>query len=551
VSHSIKRYEQIAAILAKYGFELAIADLLPEASQWRLHKPRTEETKLSINKRIRLAIQEMGPTFVKFGQIMTTRRELLSKELIDELKMLTDKVEPVAWEKVKPTIEEYCGVIEETFIYLNKRPFAAASLSQVHHGKLKDGTVVALKVQRPGIKDTIETDLRILKTLAERAEKSSSELQIFNFPGMVTDFSRQITAELDFVRDGKNADLLAKNLRGIDGVRIPRIYWKYSGQRLLVMEYMRGVRIDQVEQIKKMGVDTKAIALLGFRVYMKQIFEDGLFHGDPHSGNLLVTSKGELVLLDFGLLGVLRPEKRDLLLKMLMAIVDKDVDRLVDVFTALGMRVRDQWVDSFKDDLYLALIESDENPTIESDARRARAGFDGVVEALRKYRLKVPMVTMLMIKVMSMVQEDGSRLYPEFDLLKEVKPQLLESFKDRLLSQTNIRKTGFDILEALQDVKDLPSNVNMVLKRLSMGSFTFKIAHDDLDRLGNSIDRASYKILLGLVLASIVVGMSLVVLATQSVLTPESFQVTVIVYAVAIFVGIFSSVQLIRERDKR
>jgi ubiquinone biosynthesis protein len=150
-----------------------------------------------------------------------------------------------------------------------------------------------------------------------------------------------------------------------------------------------------------------------------------------------------------------------------------------------------------------------------------------------------------------MVQDDGSKLYPEFDFLTEVKPLLAESFNSRLLSQANIRKAGFDLLYAFQDAKDLPNNVNMAIKRLSTGSFTLKIAHDDLDRLGNSIDRASYKVLLGLVMASIVVGMSLVVLATQSMLTVESLQITVLVYAIAIFVGILSVVQLICERDKR
>jgi ubiquinone biosynthesis protein len=313
------------------------------------------------------------------------------------------------------------------------------------------------------------------------------------------------------------------------------------------MDYIKGVRIDKLEQIKKMGVDTKTIALLGFRVYWTQMFEDGFFHGDPHPGNLLITPKGELALLDFGLVGVLRTEKRDLLLKMFMSIVEKDVDGLVDVFTSLGIMVRDQWVDTFKDDLYLALIEGEESSTIQPDA----GAFEDVVGVLRKYRLKVPMVAMLMIKVIAMVQDVGSSLYPEFDFLNEAKPLLAESLKNRLLSQANIRKVGFDVLEAFQDVKDLPNNVNMVLKRLSTGSYTFKIAHDDLDRLGNNIDRASYKILIGLVVASIVVGMSLVVLATQSVLTMESLQITVIVYAIAILVGIFAVVQLIRERNKR
>jgi ubiquinone biosynthesis protein len=495
---------------------------------------------------LRLALQELGPTFIKFGQIMSTHRELLSPDLIEELKLLTDNVEPVPWEKVKPTIEEYCSPLEETFVFLNQHPFAAASLSQVHQARLKDGTFVVLKVQRPGIRAVIETDLRILKTIANRADKSSSELQLYNLSEMVNEFSREIITELDFTRDGKNADLLGKTMESIDRVRIPKIYWKYSGQRLLVMEYMKGVRIDRLEQIRKMGVDAKSVALLGFRVYWKQIFEDGVFHGDPHPGNLLVTSKGELVLLDFGLLGVLRPERRDLLIKMLLAIVEKDVNGLVDVFASIGITVRDQQVDAFKDDLYLGLIENEAANTIQPDAR----AFEEVIETLRKYRLRVPRVAMLMFKVIGMIQDAGSKLYPEFDFLKEAKPLLEESLRRRLLNQADIRKVGLGILEALLDAKELPNNINLVLQRLSAGSFMLRIAHDDLDRLGNIFDRAAYKLLLGLVMASIVVGMSLIIVATQNRFIMEALQIIVLFYAVAIFIGVFSVVQLIRFRDK-
>jgi ubiquinone biosynthesis protein len=542
----LRRYEQIAAILVKYGFEVAVADLLPNTVQWRLRRQKSETVNINVNRRVRLAIQEMGPTFVKFGQIMSTRRELLSPELIEELKLLTDKVDPSPFEKVQPTIEEYCGNIDETFVYLNKRPFVAASLSQVHHGKLRDGTVVVLKVQRPGIKEQIETDLRILKAIADRAERTSTDLQIFNFPSMIVDFARQIMFELDFTRDGKNAELIAKNMKDFERVRIPKIYWQYTGSRLLVMEYMKGVRIDRVDLIEKLGVDPKDIAQLGFKAYMKQIFEDGFFHANPHPGNLLVNPQGELVFLDFGLIGVLRPEKRDILLKMLVAIVDKDVDDLIEVFDSLGIGIRDQWMDAFKDDLYLAVMESD------THARGGSAdSFEGVVSAMRKYRLKVPMVTMLMIKVILMVEDDGNKLNPEFNFMEEVKPVIASIFRKRVMNQANIAKAGFDLIEAFQSAKDLPDNVNSFFKRLSKGTVTFKIAHDDLDRLGNSVDRASYKILLGLVMASIVIGMSLVILATQSVFSPQTFQVSIVVYAIAVVLGLVSVIQLIRERDKR
>ncbi len=393
----------------------------------------------------------------------------------------------------------------------------------------------------------IETDLRILRDIAERAEKTSSEIQIFNFPAMVVDFARQIMAELDFTRDGRNADILARNMREFEGVRVPKIYWQYSGRRLLVMEYMKGLKIDMVEQIRKMGVDPRALATLGFRAYMKQIFEDGFFHGDPHPGNLLITPDGKLVFLDFGMMGVLRPEKRDLLLKMLLSIMNKNVDDLVDVFNDLGIGIRARWMDAFKDDLYLSMLGSDESHVDESET----AGIEGVVETMRKYRLRVPMVTMLMIKVLVMVQDDYNLIDPDFDFVSETKPILMDVMKKRLFSQATLQKSVYSILDAFQNATDLPENVNETFKRLSTGKVTMKIAHDDLDRIGNSIDRASYKILLGLLLASIVIGMSLIVIATQNILTEESFLLTISVYAVVVLVGVFSVFQLIRQRDKR
>jgi ubiquinone biosynthesis protein len=540
-SSIIKRSSEIAVVLIKYG--LPVAKLFP-GTHTRLHKQKTGTSRLSVNRRLRLAIQELGPTFIKFGQMMSTRPDLLSPELCTELKMLTDNVKAVPWETIEPVIEEHCSPIDEIFVYLNKRPLAAASLSQTYLGKLKDGTVVVLKAQRPGIKDLIEVDLHILKTIAKRA-KSSAELQLFNFPGAVEEFSRGILSELDFTRDGRNADLLASNMRSVHGIRVPKIYWKYSGQRLLVMEYMKGVRVDKLEQIKKMNVDPKKIALLGLHAYWKQIFDDGFFHGDPHPGNLLVTPKGELVFLDFGLFGVVQPEKRDLLLKMFLGLVEEDVNMIVDALNSFGLAVEDSLVDAFKDDVYVALVEN-KSKTIEPDVTL----LDDLIAVLRKYRLVVPTTVMLMVKVFGMVQDLCSKLYPEFILLKEIKPLLAKSLETRMQKETSIRQVGLNLLERFDSVKEFPKNVNMAFKQLSKGSFILKIPDEDLERLERTADKTSYRILLGLVVASIVIGMSLVLLATQRVLAAEQIQFAVLVYAVAILIVVFSAVQLMRSREK-
>ncbi|MCX6655669.1 MAG: AarF/UbiB family protein [Candidatus Bathyarchaeota archaeon] len=538
----LKRLKEIASILTRYGFEITARDLIPMRLEGRLNKRDQELANLNVYMRFRLAIQELGPVFVKFGQIMSTRPELMPPELIIELKMLNDKVEAVPFGEIRPLIEQHTGPIEDRFIYLNERPFAAASLSQAHQGKLKDGTVVVLKVQRPGIREKVSVDLSILKFLADKVDSAFIDLKIYNFPGIVEDFSKQITAELDFIRDGKNADLLARNMSTLKGIRVPKIYWEYTGRSILVMEYVRGVRIDYIYGLKKMGVDTHEIALNGLHAYLKQIFQDGFFHGDPHPGNLLVTPKGDIVFLDFGLVGILRPEKRDLLLRMLFGVINTDVNELVRVFNQLGVKINDQWVESFKDDLYLGLLE-----TQNSDPGRPNTdAFVGVTTTMRKYHLQVPEVAVLMIKVIMMLGDDILKLYPEFDFLLEVKPYLGEIVKDRILSQA--KKTIFSLPDIIPGIVEIPRNINEATKRLSTGDIRLRLAHDDIDRLDRRIDRAGYKVLLGLVLASILIGLSITVLTMKGTFSPQYLEAIIGVYTASILVAIISAYYLLKRR---
>jgi len=538
----IKRLKEIASILTRYGFEITIRDVIPMRVKGKLNKHDQEIANLNIYRRFRLAIQELGPVFVKFGQIMSTRPELMPAELIQELKMLNDKVEPVPFGEIRSLIEAHTGPIENRFIYLNERAFAAASLSQAHQGKLKDGTVVVLKVQRPGIRKQVAVDLSILKYLADKVDSAFVNLKIYNFPVLVEDFTRQITAELDFIRDGKNADLLAKNMRGVKGVRVPKIYWEYSGRSILVMEYIRGVRIDYVYGLKKMGVDTHEIALIGLHAYLKQIFQDGFFHGDPHPGNLLVTPKGDVVFLDFGLVGILRPEKRDLLLRMLLGVINSDVNDLVRVFDELGMKINDQWVDSFKDDLYLGLMESENS----DPGKPSTDAFLGVTDTMRKYHLQVPKVAVLMIKVIMMLGDDISKLYPEFNFLVEVRPYLGEILRESVLSQ--VRKTINDLSGVQEEILGFPQNLNEASKRIAAGGFRLRFAHDDINRLGRRIDRAGYRVLLGMVLASVVIGLSAMVFTMKNILSLQYLGAMIGVYVASVIIAVISAYYMLKSR---
>ena len=289
---------------------LALKHYSPGRARFRLPIAGKAPETSTVYERMRLALEELGPTFVKFGQIMSTRTELLPPELIEQLKKLQDHAKPLPFSEVRAVLEENCPNLDDWFCEIDEIPVASASIAQVHRAVLKDGTIVALKVQRPGIGEIIETDIRILQSMAERIETVFPEIRVYNPAGMVEDFSQQIVKELDFTRDARNIDRMTRNFRGVPGIRFPKVFWEFSSPHVLVMEFIEGVRIDDPEAITAMGLDPHEIGVRGFHAYLKMIFEDGFFHGDPHPGNLLVTKEGDIVFLDFGIVGILRPEKR-------------------------------------------------------------------------------------------------------------------------------------------------------------------------------------------------------------------------------------------------
>ncbi len=351
----IMRYAQIVDVLSKYGFGIGLEKLFPGRARFRLPTAgKTPETS-TIYERIRLTLEELGPTFVKFGQIMSTRTELLPPEMIEQLKKLQDHAKPVPFSEIRAVIEQSCVSIDDWFAEFEETPVASASIGQVHRAVLKDGTRVAVKVQRPGIEEIIETDIGILQSMAERIETVFPETRVYNPVGMVEDFSHQIVKELDFARDGRNADRMARNFRDVPGIRFPKIYWEYSSSRVLVMEFIEGVRIDDPESIMAMGHKPHEIGVRGFHVYLKMIFEDGFFHGDPHPGNLLVTAAGDIVFLDFGIVGVLRPEKRQNFINLLFALVNDDIELMLRSLEGFGIVIAEADREGLRDDLYLMM----------------------------------------------------------------------------------------------------------------------------------------------------------------------------------------------------
>ena len=506
----LARYAQIARILSKYGFGIFLQELYPDDKRPDFLKPPENETQ-DIYRRIRLAIEELGPTFVKLGQILSVRRDILPLPLIDELLFLTDSVKPVPYEKVQAVIEETCGAVGEFCIFIDPEPFAAASLSQVHRATLTDGSDVVFKVQRPDIRELIEVDLTILENLAERAEKSFPYLKAYNPTGLIEEFSKQMRKELDFILDGKNAETIALNMKELPGVKVPKIYWEYSGPRLLVMEYIKGTRIDAIEALSEKH-DLKKLADIGFEAYLKQIFVDGFFHGDPHPGNLLVTDDGRVVFLDFGMVGILRPERRLTYTRILYAIISNDINMLLDSFDDIGIGVPPELVEDFKDEMY-AIFKETKNYTL------GQISFSGTMNTLtsilNRYRIVMPGNFMLMIKVMSMVSDVGAQLDPQFDIIGKVEPFLSKLMVSSMFSTENIEDAKSSIT---REVMGFPKLLKKFLENFSSGRTRMEVTVPELNQMQSSINEMGRKMFLGLLAMGLVIGLSILISFNQIII---------------------------------
>ncbi|MGD0534619.1 MAG: AarF/ABC1/UbiB kinase family protein [Methanoregula sp.] len=534
----IGRYAQIIDILGKYGFGIVLEQAFPGKTRFRL--PGTEQApdQSTVYERVRLVLEELGPTFVKFGQIMSTRTEIFPPELIAQLKKLQDHAKPLPFSEVLGVIQQTCPKLEDWFCEVDETPVASASIGQVHRAVLKDGTVVALKVQRPGIPDLIENDLAILQSMAERIEAVFPESRMYNPTGLVQDFATQIRKELDFTRDGRNAERMARNFQNVPGIHFPKIYWEYSSPHLLVMEFVKGVRIDNVEAITAQGCDPHDIAVRGFYAYLKMIFEDGFFHGDPHPGNLLVSDMGDLVFLDFGIVGLLRPEKKQLFITLLIALTTDDVDMILKALEGFGIVVAEENREALRDDLYIMLHDFGGGDEIIQF--NFGLMINELTEVMRRYSLKVPMSLMLLLKTLVMVLDDAVRLDPKFSFGSEITPYLRKLSDSSILSAGYAKRASNSLLEAVDAAFDLPRNINLMLKHVSTGTIRLGIVESDLKKFEMALDRASDKIIVGLIVAALVVGSSLVLQASPVSMPKEVMWVAVLGYTAAVLCGFYA-----------
>ncbi len=515
---NINRVRQIVNVFLKHGFgqfiqQVNLTRFIPLRKRLKIFSRWHEYERYTIAERLRMAFSELGPSFIKLAQILSSRPDLITPAYAEEFKKLQDKVPPFPPAQARQIVEaEFNISIEDTFKEFENLPLAAASIAQVHSALLKTGEKVIVKVQRPDIGDIIETDIAILGAISRLMLKYLPESRLFDPEGIVDEFARSVKKELDFIAEAKHAQRFKRNFAGNENICIPDIYSELLSGKVIVMERLEGVRIDDIKGIDALGFDKAQIARTGVDAYFKMIFEDGFFHADPHPGNLFVLSDGRIGLMDFGIVGLLTPDMKESIASAFLAVLHKDFDRLVDQYIELGLVSDGIDLDVFKREFrtdLMYLLEPLYDMTI------AELNFPEYLEALTqlvlKHGLKVPSELILMNKTIMILDNIGRQLDPRFNAATAAEPYAADLVKNRYSPQRVLDKARNNVSEISDALLDTPKQMNRLLRKTLRNEVSFRIDPVGMEKLIVDIDRSSNRIAFSLIVASIIVGSSLLI----------------------------------------
>ncbi len=508
------RLQDIASVLIRWGFSdvvkrMGMAGVLEKAGRL-LHWQAVEEGRLRMDvpTRLRCTLQDLGPTFVKLGQVLATRVDLLPPAWIDELGKLQNAVPALPWDTVLPQLREDLGAEPEAvFACVEHEPLAAASLAQAHRAWLADGSAVVLKIRRPGIRDTVEADLRLLKHLAVIVEKNLPELRRYHPQRIVQQFSASLRRELDFAAECRNAERIAHNFAGRDDIVIPRVYWQWTCERLNVQECLEGVPGRDLAAVDAMGLDRVQLARTGAGLVLKMVLEDGFFHADPHPGNIFYMPDGAIGVIDFGMVGRVTEQRRFQILRLLHGLVVHDSAAVAEVLA--------DWTEENNDIDEVRLQESadvfvDQYRGVPLKDLRMGAMLGDVTAMLREHGLSLPADLALMIKAFLTLEGMGRQLDPDFDMASEARPYLERAMLERFAPDVLVRR-GRRTLSGLVDLlRDMPRDVHRLLQSARRGKLQMHIEVDTLRAFGEQVDRAANRLTMGIITASLVIGSSIV-----------------------------------------
>ena len=555
------RLGKIIRIFAKHGLG-DIAERLFKKAEKEPVDPREKEWTVKNGfpspTRIRCVLEELGPSFIKLGQLMSTRADIFPAEYIEEFTKLQDQVPPVPFSDIKRVIEQELGrPLEEIFEEFTPKSMAAASVAQVHLAKLFSGEEIAVKVIRPNIDKEIRKDIRLMYSMAKRAEKISEIARVIGAINLVKEFERVIFKELDMFIEAGNIEKFANNFKSDDEIYIPEVYWDYTTKSVLTMEHIPGIKMDRVDDIIAHGMDPKDIAMIGLRSFSRQLMEFGLFHADPHSGNTIVMLDGRVSLVDFGITGYLDDETMHQIAYLLLGYAEHDYDMVMDALLDAGL-IDEETMDlkSFRRDLK-DMSESFYGRSLQTIS--VRDVYDQIIQLIYKYKIRLPRNLLLLFKTFIQTEALGKILGSDASILEVTKPYAKKLIERSYQKKNVLKAMQKDAISMGSRMKLIPKLVHDILHQTAKGKQRIELRHNGFRDMSRQLVKGMNRLIVGLVISASLIAGAMVLNASQKlfVFTVNFFGVQKISltallgmtgYVVASFLGIWLIIMILRSR---
>lgn len=545
----IRHFGLISRVLIKHGMG-EIADRLRGRSGTRI------KSGLPNPARIRRTLEELGPSFIKLGQLMSTRADLFPPEYIDEFSKLQDQVPPVPFEGIRRLIESELGEpLDRLFQSIDETALAAASVAQVHTALLHSGEKVAVKVIRPGIEKRIRNDIQVMYYFAARFEKSFELGRVVGAVNLVKEFERTIFRELDMLIEAGNIERFTQSFKAVEEIYIPAVHWDFTSRSVLVMEHIEGIKLDRVDQIRRQGIDPQEVAMIGLRSFSRQLMAAGIFHADPHPGNTIVMLDGRVGLVDFGIVGYLDEETMMQIAHLFLGFAEHDYDMVMDALAAAGLvDPRTMELKRFRADLK-DMAEPFYGRSLKTIS--VKDVYDQVMRLVFKYRIRLPRNLLLLLKTFIQTEALGKILGSEASLLEVTRPYAKRLLQQGYEAHQLLKNIGRDMKLAGGYLRQVPQLAHGVLKRLATETPRFELIHSGLEETTKRFESGINRLTLGLVTAASLIAASLILNSTRTVLLFEvnffgiqTLSVTDVLgftgYMIATFLGLWLVFSIIR-----
>ena len=507
------RLNTIVGVLIKHGLgdavhRLGLADTLARAGQALMWTHAADLARLEPPVQVRLAMEELGPTFVKLGQILAGRADLLAPEWITEFEKLHSQVPALPFESLRPQLREDWGCEpEDIFARFDAEPMAAASIAQVHAAQLQDGSEVVVKIRRPGITETIAADLRLLRHLAALAESQWPALRPLQPQQLVRELDRSLQRELDLAQECRNAERIARDQASLPWVVVPQVHWAWTRTRVNVQARVQGVLGNRLAELDAQGLDRRLLAQRGAQSVLKMIVEDGLFHADPHPGNVFYLPDNRIAFIDFGMVGQLTRRRREQLLRLLLGLVQRDAQAVSDVLLDWTGDAREIDTEQLEAEIEAFVDRYHGVPLAQLELGQM---FSDVTGILRAHHLALPSDLALLVKAFITLEGMGRGLDPQFRMAEEALPLLRRALRERYQPRTLARRGKHALQRALALIEQGPHDLSRLLQRLRRGQLRIGLDVAHVQRVGDQLNEAANRMAMALVIAALIIGSSIV-----------------------------------------